>query len=71
MKLGRMAKSAASTVNTRRREKGLLPRPVTQLICFASCQFFFVLELFHKKRYTVQLGYDIIEVMFACIPSEL
>uniref|UniRef100_M8C0U5 Ribosome biogenesis GTPase A n=1 Tax=Aegilops tauschii TaxID=37682 RepID=M8C0U5_AEGTA len=28
MKLGRMAKSAASTVNTRRREKGLLPRPV-------------------------------------------
>uniref|UniRef100_A0ACD5U1F8 Uncharacterized protein n=1 Tax=Avena sativa TaxID=4498 RepID=A0ACD5U1F8_AVESA len=28
MKLGRMAKSAASTVNTKRREKGLLPRPV-------------------------------------------
>ncbi|KAL5202677.1 hypothetical protein ABZP36_013629 [Zizania latifolia] len=28
MKLGRMAKSVASTVNTKRREKGLLPRPV-------------------------------------------
>jgi hypothetical protein len=26
MKLGRMAKSLASTVNTKRREKGLLPR---------------------------------------------
>jgi hypothetical protein len=33
MKLGRMAKSAATTVNTRRREKGLLPRPVITLIC--------------------------------------
>jgi hypothetical protein len=32
MKLGRMAKTAASTVNTRRREKGLLPRPVIKLI---------------------------------------
>jgi hypothetical protein len=29
MKLGRMAKSVASVVNTKRKEKGLLPRPVT------------------------------------------
>ncbi|CAD6272057.1 unnamed protein product [Miscanthus lutarioriparius] len=28
MKLGRMAKSVASVVNTKRKEKGLLPRPV-------------------------------------------
>jgi len=28
MKLGRMAKSVASGVNTKRKEKGLLPRPV-------------------------------------------
>jgi hypothetical protein len=31
MKLGRMAKSVASGVNTKRKEKGLLPRPVIKL----------------------------------------
>ena len=36
MKLGRMAKSLASIVNPKRKEKGLLPRPVIHLI---SCWF--------------------------------
>lgn len=43
MKLGRLAKSLAGDVNGKRREKGLLPRPVSKctsvypLFCVALC----------------------------------
>lgn len=47
MKLGRLAKSLAVTVNTKRRAKGLLPRPVMHFpvflehIIFCHIPFFF------------------------------
>jgi hypothetical protein len=51
MKLGRMAKSVASGVNTKQKEKGLLPRPVIQLI---SC--FFLFSLVHLITLFVKIS---------------